>query len=119
MSDIQCSLGSYIAIYMVQLHGNKLATGEWVYPIFADINRKAGAVGHVILVIVLCALIYSLGLVGVSIVNRNGALPPVDVEGWVGRVVHKEAVAAVASVLTLKLLATHKLYVQVDTHPIE
>ena len=93
----------------------------WACPQHAclECDRKAGAVGHAILVIVLCTLIFSLGWVGASIVNHNGALPPVDLEGWVGRVVHKEAVAAVASVLTLKLLATHKLYVQVDTHPIE
>uniref|UniRef100_A0A7S2W0L7 Uncharacterized protein n=1 Tax=Rhizochromulina marina TaxID=1034831 RepID=A0A7S2W0L7_9STRA len=62
--DVLVFVGGYVAFYMAQTHLNKALTGLWVYPIFDDVTRKAGALGRCAFLVVLTTIVVLLGFGG-------------------------------------------------------
>jgi len=42
-ADVLRAVGCYMAFYLAVTHANKTATGEWQYPILADLTARGGA----------------------------------------------------------------------------
>jgi len=63
-SDITVCVAGYMAFYLILVHANKYATGQWIYPIFDDVTKAGGAAGRVAFILVLCGVIVGLAFVG-------------------------------------------------------
>lgn len=77
-SDVPLFVGGYASLYLCFTFVTNQLTGEWVYPIFTDVQNNAGDTALVVFLLALVSLCVALGYLGCWLVE------PTSTEGTKG-----------------------------------